>query len=147
MDIRHFKLTTNEELLCEVVEYHDDDDALVIRKSLKLVCMDNMETGNRYYSFRPFMMYQLESDSFQILSAQHILGETHPHDDMLSEYFKALSTLMEDTEDGNISVDKMRREMREHMDSMEKKVDSILEGNESDELGKILKFKTKPILH
>jgi len=139
-------LTTNEELVCEVVEYYDEDDSLVIRKSLKVVAMDNMESGNRYYSFRPFMMYQLESDSFQILSAQHILGETHPHEDLLSEYFKALATLMEDTEDGNISVDKMRREMKEHMDAMEKKVDDIAADGES-ELGKILKFRTKPILH
>ena len=40
MEVKHFKLDTGEELLCEVVEWHDEEgfeDEIIIRKAMKLV--------------------------------------------------------------------------------------------------------------
>ena len=37
MEIRQFKLANDDEIMCEVVEYHEEDDAIVIRKTMKMV--------------------------------------------------------------------------------------------------------------
>ena len=109
MEIRQFKLANDDEIMCEVVEYHEEDDAIVIRKTMKMVQMDNMANGTRYYAFRPFMMYQMTKESFQIINCQHIVAEANPNQDLILEYFKAIETAVaDDGTEAQENVDDMR---------------------------------------
>ncbi len=108
MEIRQFKLANDDEIMCEVVEYHEEDDAIVIRKTMKMVQMDNMANGTRYYAFRPFMMYQMTKEAFQIINCAHIIGEANPNQDLILEYFKAIETAMEDEGGAKENMDDMR---------------------------------------
>ena len=149
MDIRQFKLANDEEIVCEVVDYHDDDDALVIRKSLRLVSMDNLAQGTRYYAFRPFMMYQLKKDCFQVLSGQHIIAECHPQQELIDQYFKSLEQFLNEDDDiDNVSIDEMRAEMKAHMEKLnEEAEEAISEYEKTGDLDNILKFKPKTTIH
>ena len=98
MEIRQFKLANDDEIMCEVVEYHEEDDAIVIRKTMKMVQMDNMANGTRYYAFRPFMMYQMTKEAFQIINCAHIISEANPNQDLILEYFKAIETALDEDE-------------------------------------------------
>ncbi len=108
MEIRQFKLANDDEIMCEVVEYHEEDDAIVIRKTMKMVQMDNMANGTRYYAFRPFMMYQMTKEAFQIINCAHIISEANPNQDLILEYFKAIETAMEDEGGAKENMDDMR---------------------------------------
>ena len=108
MEIRQFKLANNDEIMCEVVEYHEDDDAIVVRKTMKMVQMDNMANGTRYYAFRPFMMYQLTKEAFQIVNCEHIIAEANPNQDLILEYFKAIETALDDEGGAKENIDDMR---------------------------------------
>ena len=108
MEIRQFKLANDDEIMCEVVEYHEEDDAIVIRKTMKMVQMDNMANGTRYYAFRPFMMYQMTKEAFQIINCAHIISEANPNQDLILEYFKAIETAMEDEAGAKENMDDMR---------------------------------------
>ena len=109
MEIRQFKLANDDEIMCEVVEYHEEDDAIVIRKTMKMVQMDNMANGTRYYAFRPFMMYQMTKEAFQIINCQHIVAEANPNQDLILEYFKAIETAVaDDGTEAQENVDDMR---------------------------------------
>jgi len=108
LEIRQFKLANDDEIMCEVVEYHEEDDAIVIRKTMKMVQMDNMANGTRYYAFRPFMMYQMTKEAFQIINCQHIISEANPNQDLILEYFKAIETAMEDEGGAKENMDDMR---------------------------------------
>jgi len=108
LEIRQFKLANDDEIMCEVVEYHEEDDAIVIRKTMKMVQMDNMANGTRYYAFRPFMMYQMTKEAFQIINCAHIIGEANPNQDLILEYFKAIETAMEDEGGAKENMDDMR---------------------------------------
>ncbi len=109
MEIRQFKLANDDEIMCEVVEYHEEDDAIVIRKTMKMVQMDNMANGTRYYAFRPFMMYQMTKEAFQIINCQHIVAEANPNQDLILEYFKAIETAVaDDGTESQENVDDMR---------------------------------------
>ena len=108
MEIRQFKLANDDEIMCEVVEYHEEDDAIVIHKTMKMVQMDNMANGTRYYAFRPFMMYQMTKEAFQIINCAHIISEANPNQDLILEYFKAIETAMEDEGGAKENMDDMR---------------------------------------
>lgn len=109
MEIRQFKLANDDEIMCEVVEYHEEDDAIVIRKTMKMVQMDNMANGTRYYAFRPFMMYQMTKEAFQIINCEHIIAEANPNQDLILEYFKAIETALDDEGDAKENLDEMRQ--------------------------------------
>ena len=113
MEIRQFKLANDDEIMCEVVEYHEEDDAIVIRKTMKMVQMDNMANGTRYYAFRPFMMYQMTKEAFQIINCAHIISEANPNQDLILEYFKAIETAMEDEGGAKENMDDMRNKYNE----------------------------------
>ena len=116
MEIRQFKLANGDEIMCEVVEYHEDDDAIVIRKTMKMVQMDNMANGTRYYAFRPFMMYQLTKEAFQIVNCGHIIAEANPSQDLILEYFKAIETSLDEEGDKNDNFDDMRERYNSYID-------------------------------
>ena len=109
MEIRQFKLANDDEIMCEVVEYHEEDDAIVIRKTMKMVQMDNMANGTRYYAFRPFMMYQMTKEAFQIINCEHIIAEANPNPDLILEYFKAIETALDEEGGAKENLDEMRQ--------------------------------------
>ena len=116
--------------MCEVVEYHEEDDAIVIRKSMKMVQVDNMANGTRYYAFRPFMLYQMTPESFQIINCEHIIAEANPDQELILEFFKALEVAM-DTDDGDQSenIDDMKEKYNAYVKNQISKLDSDAASN------------------
>ena len=56
-DYRQFKLANGEEILCEVMQWGDEDvAAIVVRKALKIYQVDRLD-GYRMYTLRPWMIY------------------------------------------------------------------------------------------
>ena len=130
MEIRQFKLANDDEIMCEVVEYHEEDDAIVIRKTMKMVQVDNMANGTRYYAFRPFMLYQMTPESFQIINCEHIIAEANPDQELILEFFKAIEVAM-DTDDGDQSenIDDMKEKYNAYVKNQISKLDSDAASN------------------
>ena len=136
MEIRQFKLANNDEIMCEVVEYHEDDDAIVIRKTMKMVQMDNIANGTRYYAFRPFMMYQLTKDAFQIVNCEHIIAEANPNQELILEYFKAIETSLDEEGDKKENMD----DMRDRYNTYVKQQTEMLSELDSESGSNVIKF-------
>lgn len=136
MEIRQFKLANNDEIMCEVVEYHEDDDAIVIRKTMKMVQMDNMANGTRYYAFRPFMMYQLTKDAFQIVNCEHIIAEANPNQELILEYFKAIETSLDEEGEKKENMD----DMRDRYNTYVKQQTEMLSELDSESGSNVIKF-------
>lgn len=130
MEIRQFKLANDDEIMCEVVEYHEEDDAIVIRKTMKMVQLDNMANGTRYYAFRPFMLYQMSPESFQIINCEHIIAEANPNQELILEFFKAIEIAM-DTDDGSQTenIDDMKEKYNAYVENQTSKLDSDAASN------------------
>lgn len=136
MEIRQFKLVNNDEIMCEVVEYHEDDDAIVIRKTMKMVQMDNMANGTRYYAFRPFMMYQLTKEAFQIVNCEHIIAEANPNQELILEYFKAIETSLDEEGEKKENMD----DMRDRYNTYVKQQSEMLSELDSESGSNVIKF-------
>ena len=90
--LRQFKLTSGEEIVCEVIEEpkEDDDVNLVIRNPMLIVTGFSTAGDVRYYSFKPWMTFQLREGYFQLLNYTHIVGEAKPNVYVSEQYKKNL---------------------------------------------------------
>ena len=72
--VRQFKLSNNEEIVCEVIEWPTEEEpTMVIKRPMKVITMENYKEGSRYFAFRPWLIFQedknlTEASSIQILN-------------------------------------------------------------------------------
>lgn len=92
-EIRQFKLATGEEIVCEVVQWQNEEELeLIVRKAMKLVVGD-LVSGTRYYSFRPWMIYQENPDDLIVLNGNHVVGIGYPTDMLLEQFNSAVDEM------------------------------------------------------
>ena len=87
-EYKQFKLTNNDEIICEVVE--DADDSIVVRKALKINSAEDFENNVRYYSFRPWVSFQDDPAELSVLNVGHIIGESLPSHTLVVHYAAAV---------------------------------------------------------
>ena len=57
--VKQFKLTNNDEIVCEVQSWPDEDtDEIIIKKALKIVSVEDYQRGIRFFALRPWMAFQ-----------------------------------------------------------------------------------------
>jgi hypothetical protein len=136
--IRQFKLTNGDEIVCDVVEWPDVDDehnGLVVRNAYKIFMLNTLNpTENRYYQFRPWLVYQDNKEFFQIINADHIVAEATPADELLVHYYRIINHI-DDDENIEDKIDKLKEILNEFMSE-----------NDSDS-GNLIKFPGKKNLH
>lgn len=92
-EVRQFKLASGEEIVCEIIQWNNEEELeLVVRKAMKLV-MGELETGIKYYSFRPWMVYQENPDDFVVLNGNHVVGIAYPPDSLITQYDEAVDEM------------------------------------------------------
>lgn len=97
MDIRQFKLTNDEEIICEVVEWNsEENDAMIVRKALQIIAIDDTSASMRYYSFKPWMLMNNDPEVVQILNSYHIIAESQPTKVAVEHYRDVLKELSEE---------------------------------------------------
>ena len=148
MDIKQFKLANGEEIVCEVVEWHDEENAdIIIRDSYKILSWQSNVSSDRYHSFMPWMVMQEGEGLFQSINADQIVGSCSPTESILKEYWK-----IKETKDGNeISSEELEERMEEYIEKLKK----ILLDHTSDspkyELldsdGKVIAFPQRDKIH
>ena len=136
--IRQFKLTNGDEIVCDVVEWPDVDDehnGLVVRNAYKIFMLNTLNPSeNRYYQFRPWLVYQDNKEFFQIINADHIVAEATPADELLVHYYRIINDI-DDEENIEDKIDKLKEILNEFMSE-----------NDSDS-GNLIKFPGKKNLH
>lgn len=92
-NFRQFTLTNGDEIVCYVVQFNDErDDNIIIKDAMKLNMYEN-QTGDKYFSFRPWMVYQEGSEELLILNSMHVIGIAIPPKHLLVEYTKAIKEM------------------------------------------------------
>jgi len=117
MNIRQFKLSNGDEVVCEVMRFPEDDDdaTLAVRSVYKITMITSPENdSNRYYQFRPWMVYQDNKDLQQELNLNHIIAEAMPTPELLAHYFKVA---LDDETEASIEdfLRKLKEAMQEHV--------------------------------
>ena len=86
-DIKQFKLTNDDEIICEVIQYDGpDNSAMVVRGAMKIILIEDHKRGIRFYAFRPWMGFTDDPTILQTLNAAHIIGEVFPSEEIVEHY-------------------------------------------------------------
>jgi hypothetical protein len=137
-EIKHFKLSNGDEIVCDVVEWPDadaDSPDIVIRNAFKIVTAGTKGNGIRYYQFKPWMIYQDEPDMFQVINGNHIIGEANPPTLLIEQYWKVVSA--EELTDQDVE-----KKLSEYIDNLK----DLME-DDPELKSKILQFPSKNKLH
>ena len=105
MDLRQFKLTNDEEIICEVVEWNNEEtDTMVVRGALKIIAIDDTSNAMRYYTFKPWMMMNNDPKSLQVLNSYHIVSEASPTKVATEHYTDVITELSAEDPEENLEV-------------------------------------------
>ena len=155
MNLKQFKLTNDDEIICEVLESDGPDASVVIRKVLKLMCIDDFERNIRYYSFKPWMSFTDDIDGLQTLNAGHIVGQMNPSVTLALHYAQAVKEVESSMKTSKVlSLDEVLKEIdieyltEEEMDEYLKDKFSSHEEDILDSADpKIIQFKPRGTFH
>jgi len=82
MLIKQFKLTNDDEIVCQVV-WHEENK-LIVTNAVRVLQFEDPRRGIRGYYFRPFMTFQ--DDVEVTINTKHILCELEPTEEMIKHY-------------------------------------------------------------
>ncbi len=93
LEYRQFKLSSGEEIVCEVLEWNDEAEVeILVRKAMRLILVEQGD-GVKFYSFRPWMVYQENPDDILILNVNMVVGIGFPPDTLLKQYLEAVTEM------------------------------------------------------
>jgi hypothetical protein len=106
MEIKQFKLANNDELICEIVAWNNDEtDDIIVRRVLKIVAMEDIDQGMRYYTLKPWMSFEEDPDAMHAVSSYHIIGSSNPGEQAMSYYYDVLKEMKEHTIEEMVDYD------------------------------------------
>ena len=167
-NFRQMKLASGEEIVGDVYQWNDEThDEIVIKNAMRLNLYEG-PTGDKFFSFRPWMVYQENEEDLIVLLSQHVVSIAVPSEPLLIQYRYAvdnmqsagkerleglhkdmsLEQLQEFTKN---TLDKIRNTEKDLQDYLEE-IDNTVEWMDSDYpdsdgRGKVIDLFTKKTIH
>ena len=133
--VKHLKLITGEELVCELMS--ETGDSLIIRNALSLIEKD-LSNGGKYYAFKTFMVYQDSPQNVMIVFFDKIMSVAVPTEEMYASYGAAIKEMNEYNEEqelkqkdrdeweNDLSLEDFLNEMDRNNDFMDSDVEGMI---------------------
>jgi hypothetical protein len=133
--VKHLKLITGEELVCELMS--ETGDSLIIRNALSLIEKD-LSNGGKYYAFKTFMVYQDSPQNVMIVFFDKIMSVAVPTEEMYASYGAAIKEMNEYNEEqelkqkdrdeweNDLSLEDFLNEMDRDNDFMDSDVEGMI---------------------
>lgn len=133
--VKHLKLVTGEELVCELMS--ESGDSIVIRNALALIEKD-LSTGDKYYAFKTFMVYQDSPQNVIIIFFDKIMSIAVPTEEMQRQYTGAIAEMKDYNEaqelkqmerdewEDDLSLEEFLNDMDRENDLMDSDVDGMV---------------------
>jgi len=154
-DIKQFKLTNDDEIICEVLHWDDDEGTIIIRGALRIINVEDFSRGARFYAFRPWMVFQDNPEELSTINPGHIIAECTPSAEILKHYASSLLQIKEQLRTKKKKKDVPLEDVVSKMDEMdeeefEQSIDMMLseiDTYDSDMPENVIKFKPKYTVH
>ena len=88
--IKHLKLVTGEELVCELIE--ETQESFIVRNALSLM-PKTMNDGTKYFAFKTFMVYQDSPQNVIIIFFDKVMSIAVPTEEMQRQYSGAIAEM------------------------------------------------------
>ena len=155
--IKQFKLTNDDEIICEVLQWDNEESSdMIIRGTLRIINVEDFTKGVRFYAFRPWMIFSEDPESLHTLNSAHIIAETNPSKELLNHYAQSLSEIVKQLKSkrrkkamslddvaakiDELDEDEFDRYLEEALEDMDDPLDF---GGDSDKGSNVVEFKPK----
>lgn len=88
--IKHLKLITGEELVCNLLS--ESPDHIVVNNALSLM-EKTLEDGTKFYAFKTYMVYQDTPQNVIMIFTDKIVSLALPTQDMVTQYGNAIKEM------------------------------------------------------
>ena len=95
-DIAQFKLSSGNEIVCEVVEWPDNDGDDIIVKNIMTIIPYELE-GSIVYGFKPWLHYFESDDEYATLNTNHIVASARPNKHLRYNYNESVGDMNENS--------------------------------------------------
>lgn len=133
--IKHLKLITGEELVCELMT--ESGDSIIIRNALSLIEKE-LSSGDKYYAFKTYMIYQDSPQNVMVVFSDKIMSIAVPTEEMDRQYTAAikemaayneaqeLKQMERDEWEDDLSLEEFLNEMDRENDLMDSDTDGMI---------------------
>ena len=115
-NIRQFKLASGEEVIVEIVEWDNQEDAaIIIKNAFEIHFISSPTSAMRLCTLRPFMIGQVEEGLSQALNSEAVVAQGKPTREILTNYRDTLDEYMRlnspDLEPTDEELDRIEKEL------------------------------------
>lgn len=133
--IKHLKLITGEELVCELMT--ESGDSIIIRNALSLIEKE-LSSGDKYYAFKTYMIYQDSPQNVMVVFSDKIMSIAVPTEEMDRQYTAAIKEMAayneaqelkqqeRDEWEDDLSLEEFLNEMDRENDLMDSDTDGMI---------------------
>ena len=133
--VRHLKLITGEELICDVLD--ESEGQICVNNAMSLM-QNTLKNGDKFFTFKTFMVYQDTPINVMLIFTDKIMSLAIPATEMLEQYNTALKemanyleenyskSLLDDFDEKPQSLNDWLEEMKKESDSLDSDVDGML---------------------
>lgn len=137
--IHHFKLTTGEEVIAEVLDTSDRGE-LICRKVLKLSSHPHQtQRHTNVYTFRPYMIYQENPTAIILIHSQKVVAQAKPTWELIEQWKYAIEDMERLRE-----IEEAANKLKDAADLAKHLARAV--GDDSD-VSNIVPFPSKPEIH
>lgn len=91
---KQFKLSSGEEIMCDVIEWASEGSFdIIVKNILQIVQHYDRNDNEYYYSFRPWVHFQEHDMDISILDSKHIISTSNPNFILLEHYKSAVTDM------------------------------------------------------
>ena len=98
---RQLKLANGEEMIADVLQWANDDDASIVIRSALRIAMTERQDGMRLYALRPWMVCCEDMNHLLTVNADQVVGETNPSKLLLKQYIVTVTEYQKSYEEEN----------------------------------------------
>jgi len=118
--IRHLKLITGEEVICEVLD--ESPESIVVNNAMSLM-QNTLKSGEKFFTFKTYMVYQDTPMNCIVIFTDKIMSLAIPAKEMLAQYNTALKEMARYLEEnyGDSVEDDSRKDLSldDYLDAMD----------------------------
>jgi hypothetical protein len=151
-NIKQFKVSSGEELICEVIEWPEEGcDEIIVKNIMEIMEHYDKRDNNFYYMFKPWIHYQENNLDVILLSSKHVIATSNPNYMLEQQYAQSVTDMhivaVEKRKEYEENQMKKLQELTDALNALSSDKSKKTEPDDKKLTSNIIKFPNEDTLH
>lgn len=88
--LQQYRMVSGEEVICEVVDWENDDDNVLVRNAMVIEINWDLERDEKIYLFKPWFLYIEREEEVIVVDSKKIMANCAPNELLAIQYLSAV---------------------------------------------------------